>query len=66
MGVFWYLIPVAIYFFYKWLTANFDFFEKQGIPFLKPLENFSTFFKKQALVKTLMDGYNQFKGEKYD
>lgn len=66
MGLFLYLIPVAIYFFYKWLMANEDFFKNQGIPYLKPFENLTMFFKKQPLVKTIMDNYNKFEGEKYD
>jgi hypothetical protein len=68
MGYFLYLIPVAVYLFYKWATSNHDFFVKQGIAFIRPLpllgSNFSLFFKKQPFVKSLMDNYNKFKSEK--
>lgn len=64
-----YLIPIAIYLFYKWATANYDFFEKQGIacdkkplPFLG--SNFLLLFKKKPMVTTLMDFYKEFKHEK--
>jgi len=68
MGLFLYLIPVAIYLFYKWATANYDFFEKQGIAFVKPLpglgSNMGIFFKKKPFVQSLMELYNQFEDEK--
>lgn len=59
-----YLLPVAIYLFYKWATAKYDYFDKQGIPCVKPLpglgSNFALLFKKQPFVKTLMDSYNKY------
>jgi cytochrome P450 family 9 len=68
MGLFLYLIPVALYLIYKWATAKFDFFEKQGIPFIKPLplvgSNSELFFKKQSFVKSFMDNYNKYKSGK--
>lgn len=69
MGLIFYLIPVALYLFYKWATVNYDFFEKQGIAYIKPFpllgSNFSVFFKKQPLVTTMMDNYNKFRHEKF-
>jgi hypothetical protein len=63
-----YLIPIAVYLFYKWATATHDFFEKQGIAYSKPLpllgSDFSLLFKKQPLVVTLMEFYNKHKHEK--
>lgn len=63
-----YLIPVALYFLYKWATKNYDYFEKQGIPFVKPIpllgSNFGIFFKKQPLVQSMMEQYYEFKNEK--
>lgn len=63
-----YLIPVALYAFYKWATVDYDYFEKQGIPFLKPLpllgSNFSIFFKKKPMVHSLMEIYLKHKHEK--
>lgn len=68
MGLFLYLIPIALYFFYKWATANYDFFKKQGIAFIKPLplvgSNFELFFKKQPFVKGLMENYFKYKSDK--
>ena len=68
MGLFLYLIPVAIYLFYKWATANYDFFEKQAIPFIKPLpllgSNIGLFFKKKPLVQSMLEEYNKFNNDK--
>lgn len=68
MGFILYLIPVALYLFYKWATTNYDYFEKQGIAFIKPYplvgSNFSMFFKKKPLVQTLNEQYALYKHEK--
>lgn len=69
MGLFLYLIPVALYLFYKWATTRHDYFEKQGIPYIKPWplvgsSKISSFFKKTPFVKLLMDSYNEHKHEK--
>lgn len=68
MGLILYLIPVVIYLFYKWATAKYDFFEKQGIPFIKPFpllgSNIGLFFKKKPFVESMVDAYNQFENEK--
>lgn len=68
MGVFLYLIPIALYLLYKWAVKNNDYFEKQGIPYVKPWplvgSNFEMFFKKTPFVTFLMDSYNQYKHEK--
>lgn len=31
------LVPAAIYLFYRWSIATFDYFEKRGVPFVKPV-----------------------------
>ncbi|CRL05076.1 CLUMA_CG018180, isoform A [Clunio marinus] len=63
-----YFIPVALYFFYKWATKHYDYFERQGVPYKKafPLlgSNFSSFFKKQPFNKLLLDNYQTYKKEK--
>lgn len=68
MGLFLCLIPVALYFLYKWSTATFDYFEKQGFAFQKPLpllgSDFHLFFKKQPMAVSLMNNYNKHKSEK--
>lgn len=70
MGLFLYLIPIAIYLFYKWATANYDFFEKQEVAFIKPIpffgSNFSLFFKKKPLVDTMLEEYHRFENEKWE
>lgn len=67
MGLFLYLIPVAVFAFYKWLTLNNDYFEKQGIPYVTIFSwsALSLFFKKQPFVQILMDGYNLHKKDKW-
>jgi cytochrome P450 family 9 len=68
MGLILYLIPVALYFFYKWATAKYDYFEKQGIVYSKPLpllgSDFGLFFKKIPFVESFMNNYNMYDGEK--
>lgn len=68
MALILYLIPIALYLFYKWATKNYDYFEKQGIPFMKPLpllgSNYAIFFKKQPMVQTMIEQYSEFKNEK--
>ena len=68
MAIFLYLAAIAVYFIYKWAVANHDFFEKQGIPFIKPLpllgSNAGIYFKKQPFVVSMMNDYNKFKNEK--
>lgn len=68
MGFFLYLIPVALYLFYKWATANYDFFSKQGIAFQEPWplvgSNFGLIFKRKPFVESLMETYNKYKHEK--
>jgi cytochrome P450 family 9 len=68
MGLILYLLPVALYLFYKWATARYDYFEKQGIVFHKPLpllgSDFGLLFKKIPFVDSLMLNYNLHKNDK--
>lgn len=62
------LISVLVYVFYKWSTATYDFFEKQGIPFRKPLPLFGTninmVLKSKPFVDVLKEWYYEFENEK--
>ncbi|XP_055381428.1 uncharacterized protein LOC129612011 [Condylostylus longicornis] len=50
---------------YKWLTSNFNYFEKLGIPYIKPIiimGSFSGFlFKRESLREEFLRKYNDFK-----
>lgn len=65
MVLFWFLIPIVIYLFYKWFTANANFFEKNGIPSMSFYDTWSVLFIKQPMVKSFMDNYIKFENEKY-
>jgi hypothetical protein len=68
MAVILYLCAVGLYLIYKWATATYDFFEKQGIHFRKPVPFFGTnagmLFQKQTFIEALTDWYDEFKNEK--
>lgn len=53
---------------YKWLVANFDYFEKLGIPFEKPLPLFGNMFdlvfQRESMVEIAGRNYRQFKDSK--
>ena len=63
-----FLITVLIYIIYKWSTFTYDFFEKQGIPFRKPLplfgSNINMLLKKKPFIDVLKEWYNEFENEK--
>lgn len=67
MLVILFLILLA-YLFYKWSTATYDFFEKQGIPFRKPIALFGTnlnaITNKKVMTEELQDIYYEFENEK--
>ncbi|KAL1398953.1 hypothetical protein pipiens_002299 [Culex pipiens pipiens] len=58
------LVPTAIYLFYRWSIATFDYFEKRGVPFVKPvplLGNMWNFFSgKMHMVDSGSVGYEMF------
>lgn len=62
------LIGLLVYLLYKWSTSTFDFFEKQGIPFRKPLplvgNNGSMFLKSVSILDNLDAWYKEFPNEK--
>lgn len=68
MSLILYLFAILIYFLYKWSTSTFDYFEKQLIPFKKPVPFFGTnsnvITKKKAMIDALNETYNEFKNEK--
>lgn len=63
-------IGLIVYSFYKWASQNKDFFEKSGIPALKPHLIFGNtaefFFRKTELIDYIQSLYNNpaFKNEK--
>jgi hypothetical protein len=68
MSLIVFLVSVALYLFYKWATATYDFFEKQGVPFNRPLpllgSEFGVLLKKQPFVASLTNNYNKYKNDK--
>lgn len=63
-----YLCAFALYLAYKWATSTFDFFEKQGIPFRKPVPLFGTnaniVTKQRSFSESLSAWYKEFRYEK--
>lgn len=60
-------IAVAAYLFNKWVTRNYDYFEKKGVAFKKPgiiagLINMT--LKGNSLPVMVESWYNEFKDEK--
>lgn len=57
------LFLVACGLFYRWATANNDFFKNRNVPFAKPLVYFGNmsemFFKKKSMFDVVCDLYNQ-------
>jgi cytochrome P450 family 9 len=65
---FWFAIIAVAYLFYKWATANNDYFEKREVAFIKPLfliGSYSNLFvNKMSLSDVVRKWYNQVKDEK--
>ncbi|KAG5670375.1 hypothetical protein PVAND_000645 [Polypedilum vanderplanki] len=68
MDIYLIIIWVVIflgYFIYKKATKNAKFFEKQGVPFKKPLpfvgNSLRLLMKKENMIESLMDYYEKFK-----
>lgn len=62
------VIVAALYLFYKWVTANYDYFEKKGVPFAKPVflfgSNINMIFNKLSLPEVVEKWYNELKHER--
>lgn len=69
MALILYFIAIAIYLIYKWSISTYDYFEKQGIPFRKPIPflgtNSNMVTRKKAFTDSFTDSYNEFKHEKW-
>lgn len=58
-------IAVAAYALYKYVSNNFDFFEKVGLKYIKPFSNVSAmFFKDTSFADILNNIYKKFPDEK--
>lgn len=68
MALILYLCAFALYLFYKWTVSTFDYFEKQGIPFRKPVPllgtNSNIITRKKPFTEALTESYNEFRYEK--
>ena len=68
MGLVLYLVIGVVYLFYKWATSTFDYFEKRGVPFRKPLpllgNNLNAITRGMAMTDFLQMVYSEFKDEK--
>uniref|UniRef100_A0AAG5CVA9 Cytochrome P450 n=1 Tax=Anopheles atroparvus TaxID=41427 RepID=A0AAG5CVA9_ANOAO len=63
MLLLWALI-VALFLFYRWSTATFDYFQKRNVPFVKPFPFFgqvlSFFTQKKHVIDVASEGYHMF------
>ena len=63
-----FLLAILVYFFYKWSTSTYDFFEKQGIPYRKPVPLFGTFasifLRKTPFNEIIDEWFYEFENEK--
>lgn len=61
-------IAALAYLFYKWVIQNYDYFEKRGVAFAKPVflfgSNINMFFNKKAIPEIVEDWYEDLKNEK--
>lgn len=59
--IFWLALAVAAYLFYKWGMSNYDYFEKRGVKFLKPVfllgSNTNMFHNKKSLTEMIQNWY---------
>ena len=62
------LIVGAFYLFYKWSTSTYDYFEKRGMVFSKPLmlvgSSIHMFTQKRSQAETSNNWYTEFRNEK--
>ncbi|CAO1431140.1 unnamed protein product [Diamesa serratosioi] len=68
MGLVLYLVFGVVYLFYKWATSTYDYFEKRGLPFRKPVplfgNNFKVISRKISMMDYLQMICSEFKDEK--
>ena len=69
--MFWILaLAAALYLFYKWATANNDYFKIKGVPYAEPTfllgSNGNMFLQKRSLPVIVMKMYNDRKSERLD
>lgn len=66
--ILWILVILAIILIYKWGTSTFDYFEKKGIPYNKPIflvgSRLGMILKQGSIVDFISKIYNEFKNEK--
>lgn len=57
-------VLLFFYAFYKWATANNDYFKNKGIPFKKPTfligNSANLLFRKTSAQENLLEHYNNF------
>ncbi|XP_061390038.1 probable cytochrome P450 9f2 [Musca vetustissima] len=63
------LLSVVVYLIYRWSTANYDFFEKRGIPYAKPVPMFGNFMemvlRRKSMFDIFIEIYNKYDGKIY-
>uniref|UniRef100_A0A1A9W7C0 Cytochrome P450 n=1 Tax=Glossina brevipalpis TaxID=37001 RepID=A0A1A9W7C0_9MUSC len=63
------LIALVLYIFYRWATANNDFFSKRGIPHKKPKILFGNMaglaLRRTSIIDLIVDLYNEHDGQVY-
>lgn len=59
MALILYLGVLALYLIYKWATSTYDYFEKQGIPFRKPVPLLGTNSKYYHKKNSIHGGSHQ-------
>ncbi|ETN63768.1 cytochrome P450 [Anopheles darlingi] len=63
MFLFW-ALPVLLYLVYRWSIATYDYFEKRGIPYIKPVPFFGQvlafFTQEKHAVDVASEGYKMF------
>lgn len=68
MGLVLYLVIGVVYLLYKWATSTFDYFEKRGLPFRKPVplfgNNLNVITRTMAMTDYLQMIYREFKDDK--
>lgn len=61
-------IAALSYLFYKWAMQNYDFFEKRGVAFSKPMflfgSNYNMLFDKKSFPEVVEKWYYELKNEK--
>lgn len=62
------LFAVFVWLFYKWSVNTFDYYEKLGVPYEKPIPLFGNMLNlvlgKQSMVELTQNSYDNFKKSK--